>query len=67
MAEFCQQCSIEIFGEDLGDFKGLAKTGFYVVVLCEGCGPAQVDPNGRCVSSDCLEKHAQHYSGHLTR
>ena len=62
MADFCKQCSIEIFGEDYGDLKGLStdkdtKEGKYPVVLCEECGPTHVDHEGRCVSPDCMVKH----------
>jgi hypothetical protein len=62
MADFCKQCSLEIFGEDFGDLAGLipeelVKTGVRVVALCEGCGPIQVDYEGRCISPDCLEQH----------
>lgn len=61
MADFCQQCSIENFGEDYGDLSDLTtpemmKEGIARVVLCEGCGPIQVDPAGRCISVDCLER-----------
>ena len=60
MADFCKQCSIAGFGEDYGDLAGLnvdadGKAWPYTVVLCEGCGPIQVNPEGVCVSCDCLE------------
>lgn len=43
MAEFCKDCSIEIFGEDLEDFAGMTTSsdtekGLGTGVLCEGCG-----------------------------
>lgn len=62
MADFCKQCSLELFGEDFGDLKGLTtnedwKKGLAAVVICEGCGVIQVDPDGRCISPDCLKKH----------
>jgi hypothetical protein len=62
MADFCQQCSINLFGEDFGDFNGITKhkdfeKGLSCVVLCEGCGVIQVDPEGRCISKDCLKRH----------
>ena len=68
MADFCKQCSEELFGED---FKDLAKLGdpkkmeqgFYPVVLCEGCGPIQVDYFGKCISPDCLKKHGKQMDG----
>ena len=62
MADFCRQCSIREFGEDTGDLRGLTTReawaeGKAAVVLCEGCGPCQVDPEGNCISDDCHEKH----------
>jgi len=65
MASFCKQCSEELFGEDFGDYRGVTSpsawlAGFACIVVCEGCGAIQVDPNGACVSSDCLRAgHAQ--------
>lgn len=54
MADFCQQCSIETFGQDFGDLANLCteeenKKNLYAVALCEGCGPTQVDAQGFCV------------------
>lgn len=49
MADFCKQCSIEIFGEDTGDLLGLCQEGETVADLCEGCGPTRVDPTGACI------------------
>ncbi len=62
MADFCKQCSIANFGHDYRDLAGLTKEsdvrqGKFAVVLCEGCGPIQVDVAGACISPDCLEKH----------
>lgn len=59
MADFCKACSIKLFGEDLGELAGITpveawKEGRAYGVLCEGCGPIQVDPEGRCVSCNCL-------------
>jgi hypothetical protein len=61
MADFCKQCSIEYFGKDYGDLAEVTQradwnNGLANVVLCEGCGPVQVDPEGRCTSEDCLKK-----------
>lgn len=57
MADFCQQCSIELFGEDCGDLANLGpaeklgpREGW--LVLCEGCGPIVVTPEGACMSCD---------------
>lgn len=66
MADFCVQCARELgFGPpyDLAGFttkEGWEK-GLACVVLCEGCGAVQVDPDGYCISDDCLRKHGLHY------
>ena len=65
MAEFCKQCSEALFNKDFGDLKGLIpqedldKGLIYSTVLCEGCGPIQVDNEGTCVSPDCLSFHGE--------
>ena len=64
MAEFCKQCSIIVWGEDTGDFKGIqeekhTKEGVFTHVICEHCGPTIVDHLGVCVYKDCIEKHGQ--------
>ena len=56
MSEFCKQCAT-VVGVDTR-FAGLTSpedwaAGSAKVVLCEGCGPTQVGPQGQCVSSDC--------------
>lgn len=56
MADYCKQCA-EYWGFE-PDFKGATTTemwkkGYAAVVLCEGCGAIQVDPEGSCVSTDC--------------
>ena len=61
MADLCSQCSLAIIGEDYGDFAGITPVisfmmGEAALVLCEGCGPIQVDPMGQCISRDCIEK-----------
>jgi hypothetical protein len=58
VADFCKQCS----ETDYKDLAGLSteedtKAGLYPVVLCEGCGPTQVNHLGECVSVDCIKKH----------
>lgn len=63
MADFCKQCSEEYFGRNFRELAGLTtwkdqQNGLYAVVLCEGCGPIQVDVEGACVSEDC-PKHAK--------
>ena len=63
MSDFCMQCTTNLLGEPHpGDFAGMSTeedttAGLYPVVLCEGCGPAQVDHTGRCISVDCLAQH----------
>ena len=64
MADFCMQCSIELFGEDCGDLANLYPDeellpGYGWAVLCEGCGPAIVDYDGRCIAKHCLKKHGE--------
>lgn len=56
MAEFCKQCAEELGFEP--DFVGLSTAedtakGLYAIVLCETCGPIQVDHEGKCISPDC--------------
>lgn len=58
MADFCKQCSIEIFGADyreLADLIGAeaAAQGYATTVICEGCGHIQVNNDGECISEDC--------------
>jgi len=62
MAEYCKQCSIRIFGKDMGELAGLStpedtNNGMYAQALCEGCGPTLVDHEGSCHYIDCLHKH----------
>ena len=60
MADFCKQCSDRLFGFDTRDLAGITshkdwKQGRAAIVICEGCGAIQVDPEGGCISEDCLE------------
>jgi len=60
MADFCKKCSIKTFGKDYGDFANIVSPeeearGLVVTVLCEGCGPIDVNHRGECVSPDCEE------------
>lgn len=57
MADFCKQCSIELFGEDFEDLAQIAKEDQLLRCTCEGCGDAVVTGTGTCVSADCLRKH----------
>lgn len=70
MADFCKQCSIDVFGEDFGDMAGLSTAedtakGLYCVVLCEDCGPIQVDHEGNCISHDSKPRHGYTANGRL--
>lgn len=61
MADFCAQCSVEMFGADEGDLKDLGdastlEPGHGWAVICEGCGFIVVDNAGKCIASYC-EKH----------
>ena len=54
MADFCKQCSIELFSEDLKDLAGLGggkplEPNHGWETLCEGCGPTIVDEKGTCI------------------
>lgn len=64
MADFCKQCSIELFGEDYGDMAGITtRPGVCARVLCEDCGMTLVDHTGTCVSAYCLKKHGVPQNG----
>lgn len=57
MADFCQECSQEIWGFDTKDLAGLISkedmdNGIRAHVICEGCGWILVDHEGRRVSPD---------------
>lgn len=54
MADFCKQCSLELFGEDFGDMAGIVTPeeeaqDLAANVLCEGCGPTRVNDAGECL------------------
>ena len=56
MADFCMECSIEVFGEDYKDMAGITteedmKNGVAAVVLCEECGVIHVDPQGKRIGA----------------
>jgi hypothetical protein len=57
MADFCKQCSIQIFGKDFEEMSGLCRDDQLALVICEGCGPVQVNHLGECVSADCVKEH----------
>lgn len=60
MADFCIQCSVELFGKYFGDMSGLIPPeklaeGHDAVlgVICEGCGGRVVDKHGNCIDPNC--------------
>lgn len=58
MADFCTQCTKEIFDEAVSDFKGVCPASLSsVFVLCEGCGHTHVNRAGDCVDTECLKRH----------
>jgi len=74
MADFCKQCSIENFLCDHGDLAHLfdrseaaANPTHVISVLCEGCGPTQVDWHGKCVDPNCSMKHGDPATPFLPR
>jgi ribosomal protein S27AE len=56
MADFCKQCSIDIFLEDHKDLANIAKGELNALVICERCGITWVNEDGECVG-DCDLKH----------
>jgi hypothetical protein len=59
MADFCKQCAIKTFGEDIGDLAGISTPqdtaqGLYPITLCEGCGPVQVDHTGQRIHEPAI-------------
>ena len=57
MAEFCRQCSIELFGKDFGEAARPGKPdpepGYGWGFLCEGCGFTVVNKEGECIATHC--------------
>ena len=52
MADFCKECSINMWGVDTKDLAGLitkeeVDKGLGVQVICEGCGFIRVDHAGK--------------------
>ena len=69
MADFCRQCSLDLFGQDAGDLRGLGgkddkplEPGEGYLVICEGCGPTLVNKDGECIAEDCLEALADSHA-----
>ena len=68
MADFCQQCSMDLFDEDYKDLAGLGdgsklEDGQGWCCLCEGCGPTVVDDDGVCLSLNCMKNHGEEKHG----
>lgn len=64
MADFCRQCSIELFTEDYEDLAGLTTEedtikNIFAYVVCEGCGYTYVDHKGNCVNPYCISSHGK--------
>lgn len=62
MAKYCRQCSLKLFGVDNRDFVDVITEEMVTeedvpIVTCEGCGQIKVDPQGNCITKDCLEQH----------
>lgn len=62
MADFCKQCSIDIFGEDFKELAGQlteaqVAQGMLARSICEGCGFTYVNQDGECCDPHCLKKH----------
>lgn len=58
MADYCQQCSLDLFGKDLKELAALLPREDFLPdngaeVLCEGCGWTLVDFDGKCVDPKC--------------
>jgi hypothetical protein len=71
MSDYCRQCTKEIFGPDMKpDLAGLTTEqethdGLYASVLCEGCGPTQVDHDGTCIHHNAADPKTRCASAHL--
>ncbi len=58
MADFCRQCTQEIFGEDDSDLSELISKedvddGYMAVAICERCGYIGVDHTDKCIDPHC--------------
>tara|TARA_R100000008_G_C3475319_1_gene111071 strand:- start:339 stop:509 length:171 start_codon:yes stop_codon:yes gene_type:complete len=55
MADFCHDCTANLFGEehaDTNDFAGVVRKNERYLCLCEGCGWITVDGDGKKVEED---------------
>lgn len=57
MAEFCEQCAHELGLSSDEDFFTSGQSDDVLIVLCEGCGPTNVDGYGVCIY-DCEKHHS---------
>lgn len=56
MADFCKQCSIQMFNHDYKELAGLLSDQddpYVDMALCETCGYVAVNENGECVDPAC--------------
>ena len=57
MADFCKQCSEEMWGEDTRDLAASPGEEYErLYTLCEDCGPTVVNHDGHCIGA-CTKKH----------
>ena len=64
MADFCKQCSEDMFGPGHNDFEwakdhlteAQERNGYGISALCEGCGFTMVNRAGECIT-DCMLHH----------
>lgn len=68
MADFCKQCSINLFGKDFCDMANISseqntKDEMYARVLCEGCGLTLVDHTGKCLGNCMVKEHGNGQAG----
>ena len=64
MADFCKDCSIEMWGKDNEDLSNLISRervlqGYAARVLCEGCEGILVNHLGVCIDPQC-KKHSSY-------
>lgn len=57
MADFCSQCSLDMYGRDFNDLTTRDNPDLKrLYTICEGCGFTVVDKDGHCIG-DCLLHH----------
>jgi hypothetical protein len=70
MADFCKQCSMDVFGEDFGEMANLTTPeqtakGLFATVICEDCGVVQVDHEGNCITHEKRPQHGYTATGSM--